>query len=116
MSDECIRCGGRAEWLCDFPIGWPIAGHFEDGSPYTGRSEDGTFPLPFTCDAPLCNACRRDGGTIHSTKFCITIDYCPIHAAMESRILPCEPKEADRRRRDVWAQYRRDRLELCKQH
>jgi hypothetical protein len=110
MSDaeSCICCGGRAEWLCDFAIGWPIAGHFEDGTPYTGRDEGGTFPLPFTCDAPLCDACRRRVGWIRNKQFSSTVDYCPIHAGMRPCIEPMEPSEAMRKRRDVWAQYRRD--------
>lgn len=116
-SNECISCGGRSEWLCDFHLGWPIAGHAKDGTPLTGTLPDGSPPLPFTCDAPLCNACRRYQYMFHASGrggWSESVDYCPIHSTMKSPgIDPITAPDADRRRRDVWAQYRRARLSLA---
>lgn len=115
MSDsECVVCGGHAEWLCDFQLGWPIAGYFKDGKPYTGTMPDGSFSLPYTCDAPLCNACKRYQHMFHvsgARGWTESVDFCPIHAAADKpRVEPIPAPEADRRRRDIWAQYRRARI------
>lgn len=123
-ADPCINCGQPSAKLCDFCIGWPIAGYVRVGRPsenrfraVTGRGDDpeAPFPLPFTCDAPLCEsctkqigmrfACGKDGG--HDS-----VDRCPQHAGTPGgeRIVPMTEAEANAIRRDVWAKYRRQQF------
>lgn len=118
----CISCGQPSTRLCDFCIGWPIAGFKRVGAPsenrfmaLVGQGEGGEMPLPFTCDAPICNACTRQIGLIHFSgkdAGAESIDRCPQHAdnVERERIVPMMKDEADAIRRDVWAAYRRKAL------
>lgn len=120
-AGPCIKCGAPSTRLCDFCIGWPIAEYVRVGQPsenrfmaLTGSNAAGETPLPFTCDAPLCDRCTKEVGRIHmSAKVGMVdpIDRCPLHTDIAAdRIVPMDQAEADALRRDVWAQYRRQKF------
>lgn len=120
--DPCIQCGAPSSRLCDFCIGWPIAEYVRVGQPsenrfmaLVGTNGAGEAPLPFTCDAPLCDRCTKEVGRIHmsgKSGMVDPIDRCPQHAGdiAGERIVPMTEEEAGVIRRDVWARYRRQKF------
>ena len=101
--EQCIRCGNVATLLCDYIIGWP---HNKDEPKYADAKA-----LPFRCDAPLCDNCGKQVGTMyfhgkHSGGD--TIDHCMIHAdAGREKIIPMSLNDAITKRRLVHCELRR---------
>lgn len=86
----CAYCGGTAELLCDYRIGWErLRTKMEKEAPNLLVLPGHDVPIRYrhvhTCDTPLCHACVHNSGTIFvclrgSGGFHDSIDYCPNHA------------------------------------
>lgn len=71
LKQLCIYCGEKAEYLCDFKIGYD-----REVNPIYKSSKQA-----FTCDAPLCerhrvNQCVIDIKGVHIGECYETIDHC----------------------------------------
>lgn len=92
---DCIVCGAPSTRLCDYRIGWKKKIYRHPLAPQFG--ERATLKYPdrevidgvncFTCDAPLCDKCRREsipvfwsGEDLTPEEKVSSEDYCPVHA------------------------------------
>lgn len=107
MSTPCICCGKEATLLCDYPLGYQIAGTIP-------RAYIDMDSAMFTCDAPLCQACAKHVGNrffdgVPEVTGVESIDYCPEHSAHGATVdvLPITKLDAEVLRREVFAQLRR---------
>jgi hypothetical protein len=118
MDDNapCVICGRPSTHLCDYKIGAPIGGYVREGRVDQNRFRavmDAKRPM-FSCDAPLCEDHATNAGIIHASGkdgFTMTVDYCPIHAAVKhAKVLPISDDEAEKIRRDITASFMRQKL------
>ena len=95
----CVFCGRAASRLCDFVLGHEID---ETHKKWPVCKSDGEM---FTCDAPLCEQCRKVVGMTTITGVPTAIDYCPHHSANHFKEYcgrPMTLHEAERLRIAVW--------------
>ena len=85
----CAYCGGEAELLCDYRLGWErLRTKMRQEAPNLAVLPGHSVPLRYrqvhTCDTPLCHACAKHSGPIFlclrgGHGFSDSIDYCPDH-------------------------------------
>lgn len=85
----CAYCGGQAELLCDYRLGWErLRTKMRQEAPNLAVLPGYSVPLRYrqvhTCDTPLCHACAKHSGPIFiclsgAAGFSDSIDYCPDH-------------------------------------
>lgn len=85
----CAYCGGQAELLCDYRLGWErLRTKMRQEAPNLAVLPGHSVPLRYrqvhTCDTPLCHACAKHSGPIFlclrgGHGFSDSIDYCPDH-------------------------------------
>lgn len=86
----CAYCGGEAELLCDYRLGWErLRTKMRQEVPHLAAMPSHNVPLRYrhvhTCDTPLCHACAKRDGTIwicvSGRGFHDSIDHCPDHSS-----------------------------------
>ncbi len=87
----CVFCGEKAEYMCDFKIG------YDKNVDLFYRSSDQAF----TCDAPLCERHRVSRSTInikglHLGEHQETIDYCCRGHDKYKKLKPMTPDQANK--------------------
>ena len=117
---KCAFCDSPATRLCDFILGFEIAGwtkcggqaalnanRFEEFVPGKGLPYTSSGSQCFTCDAPICSACSRhhgntffDGDKKHTMVD--TIDTCPIHVTLGAKAPVISAETADKIRMQLW--------------
>lgn len=115
QSEQCAFCKQPAEYYCDFVLGMECGGwsrcdgelavkvnRFDEFVPGKGLpyiKQGGGF---FTCDAPLCEACRKQVGHLSLTGDGVcqmeSIDHCPLHADVKEKSRPMTAEDAERLR------------------
>lgn len=117
-GDRCMWCDEPATVLCDAVIGMAAVTctrHPRTGAVtlLAGTERDGSIRT-WTCDAPMCRRCASAIGRVcFGRKHSDTIDRCPFHVERGEaplRDLIMFEDEAERRRREVHAEIRRDRI------
>jgi hypothetical protein len=116
-NTPCAFCGKLSTHLCDFILGMQIGGwsggtmidaakahrlhQFVPGKglPYY---EAGDGLEAFTCDAPLCLDCRRNGGFTSGFHNPQQIDHCPYHDKKSEDVNPITPEAAELLRIKIW--------------
>lgn len=112
----CAFCGRLATRLCDYVLGFSIAGWSECTLPTAfkvGRLDEYVAGkgLPctdlnsecYTCDAPICESCRVEVGMWTCSGVPEAIDHCPAHATARMPPGVCITAEgAESARRRVW--------------
>ena len=95
----CAFCGRAAIRLCDFLFGCEIDEAYTKWPVFKSGGE------MFTCDAPLCEQCRKMVGWTTITGVPEPYDYCPYHADVIRTNYcgrPMTKHEAERLRIEAW--------------
>ena len=119
MSEQCLCCGGSANYLCDKLIGGPIGGYRR-----IGGVQDNTFQAVlnsseiFTCDAALCEQCLIRSGIMFicgsgKAAGVETVDFCP---ADHPKAVPMSLDESQQVRRQIHAQLKRQLMRQRNNH
>lgn len=114
MADGCLFCGEPALFLCDAPLGFPLAAETRDKQGRRHRVTDMAAMLsgPYTCDASCCEHHVRHIGRICAGGEADSIDRCVKCAERQGRVPVLPLAEITTLRSTLHAEWRRERIRL----
>lgn len=118
MGERCLFCNELATRWCDRAIGMPWVGDtvkMKGHAAYKVVTMAGMLAVDYQCSAPCCGAhahvhgfiCGEDADTIDNCEGCHGVHWGPVGLAT--------PAEIEVRRRNLHAEYRRQRIRLTTQ-